>query len=35
MQKLQTGTTTVGIKAADCVVLAADMKATMGNLVAD
>lgn len=34
-QRLETGTTTVGIKGANCVVLAADMKATMGSLAAD
>lgn len=32
---LKTGTTTIGLKAVDCVVLAADTQATMDNLVAD
>lgn len=35
MKTVKTGTTTVGILGKDCVVLAADMKATMGNMVAD
>ena len=34
MQKLKTGTTTVGVVCKDAVVLAADKKATMGFLVA-
>jgi proteasome beta subunit len=32
--KLKTGTTTVGLICRDCVVLAADQKATMGHLIA-
>jgi len=32
---LRNGTTTVGIKTKDAIILAADRKATMGNLVAD
>ncbi|MBW2987547.1 proteasome subunit beta, partial [Candidatus Woesearchaeota archaeon] len=32
-QKLKTGTTTVGIKCSDGVVLAADMRATAGGMV--
>ncbi len=34
-EDLKTGTTTVGIIGKDCVILAADMKATMGNLSYD
>ncbi len=33
--KLKTGTTTVGLIGKDCVILAADQKATMGNIAAD
>lgn len=33
--KLKTGTTTVGIKTKDAVVLAADMKATLGNVASE
>lgn len=33
-QKLKTGTTTVGIKCKDCVIVAAESKSTMGGLVA-
>lgn len=35
MKQRKSGTTTVGVLGKDCVVLAADMKATMGNMVAD
>ncbi len=34
-ERLKTGTTTVGVKAADATILAADMKATMGNIAAE
>lgn len=34
-EKLKTGTTTVGVKAVDATILAADMKATMGNIAAE
>ncbi|MBI5554133.1 MAG: proteasome subunit beta [Candidatus Diapherotrites archaeon] len=33
--KMKTGTTTVGIRARDCVVLAADMRASMGHIPID
>ncbi len=33
--RLKTGTTTVGIVCKDCVILAADKRATAGNLIAD
>jgi len=33
-QKLKTGTTTVGIKCKDCVIVAAESKSTMGSLIA-
>ncbi len=35
INKLKTGTTTVGVLAKDGVVLAADMKATLGNIASD
>lgn len=35
MEQLKTGTTTVGIKCKDGVVLAADMRATAGNMIVD
>ncbi len=35
MPILKTGTTTVGIRTKDCVVLAADQKATMGNFASE
>ncbi|MFH0714191.1 MAG: proteasome subunit beta [Candidatus Diapherotrites archaeon] len=35
MQKMKTGTTTVGVIGKECVVLAADQKATMGNIATD
>ena len=33
MEEMKTGTTTVGIKCKDCVILAADKRATSGNFV--
>ena len=33
--RLKTGTTTIGIVCKDCIVLAADKRATAGNLIAD
>lgn len=35
LERLKTGTTTVGVKVKDAIVLAADTKATMGNIAAD
>ncbi|MBU1975976.1 MAG: proteasome subunit beta [Nanoarchaeota archaeon] len=35
MEQLKTGTTTVGIKCKDCIVLAADKRATAGHFIAD
>ena len=32
---LKTGTTTVGIKCRDAIILAADKRATVGNFIAD
>lgn len=34
-EKLKTGTTTVGVLGKDCVILAADKRATAGNFIAD
>ncbi|MGY5875085.1 MAG: proteasome subunit beta, partial [Candidatus Thorarchaeota archaeon] len=34
-ESLKTGTTTVGLVAKDCVVLASDQRATMGFLIAN
>lgn len=35
MQELKTGTTTVGLKCRDAIILAADKRATAGNLIVD
>ncbi|MFH1588087.1 MAG: proteasome subunit beta [Candidatus Diapherotrites archaeon] len=35
IKDIKTGTTTVGIKTRDCIVLAADQRASMGNLAID
>ena len=35
IERLKTGTTTVGIKCKDCIILAADKRATAGNFIAD
>ncbi|MBN1646088.1 proteasome subunit beta [Candidatus Woesearchaeota archaeon] len=35
IEQLKTGTTTVGVKCKDCIVLAADKRATAGHFIAD